>query len=261
MGEFIKHGPCSNCGSSDGCALYMDGGSWCFVCHTLKRGRIFRDESKKETRSLPSDISKSYSAEAQAWAAKYGITIEDLIRNEVYCSEYQRRLFFCWKDDEGKLLGWQSRNFQEGWPKYTSSGDLETILPIYKRGISDRILELTQPLNSNNTICLTEDCLSAIKVALAGEALKASEIDAIGIRYDAMPCLTSSLSTTKLKRLAGLYDAFTVWLDGDMFPNAQKMVRQLQLMGREARAIWTPEDPKCYTEGDICNILLTGKVV
>jgi len=76
-----------------------------------------------------------------------------------------------------------------------------------------------------------------------------------------MPCLTSSLSTTKLNRLARLYGAFTVWLDGDMFHNAQKMCRQLQLMGCEARAIWTPEDPKCYEIEQIRNILDKGRLM
>lgn len=33
-GKFIKHIPCPNCGSSDGAALYSDGGTHCFVCQT-----------------------------------------------------------------------------------------------------------------------------------------------------------------------------------------------------------------------------------
>ena len=31
--EFIRHGPCNNCGSSDGNAIYTDH-SYCFVCHS-----------------------------------------------------------------------------------------------------------------------------------------------------------------------------------------------------------------------------------
>jgi len=31
--EFVRHMPCSNCGSSDGNSLYSDGHTYCFVCH------------------------------------------------------------------------------------------------------------------------------------------------------------------------------------------------------------------------------------
>ena len=34
--KFLKHIPCSNCGSSDGAALYDDGHEYCHVCHTYK---------------------------------------------------------------------------------------------------------------------------------------------------------------------------------------------------------------------------------
>ena len=40
--EFIRHGPCNNCGSSDGNAIYTDH-SYCFVCHT------YTDEQKNIT--------------------------------------------------------------------------------------------------------------------------------------------------------------------------------------------------------------------
>ncbi len=31
--EFVRHMPCTNCGSSDGNSLYSDGHTFCFVCH------------------------------------------------------------------------------------------------------------------------------------------------------------------------------------------------------------------------------------
>lgn len=38
--EFVEHGPCGACGSSDGCAHYTDGHTFCFVCqaHTNAEG-------------------------------------------------------------------------------------------------------------------------------------------------------------------------------------------------------------------------------
>lgn len=194
------------------------------------------------------------------WVGKYDISVESLIRQGVACSERQRKLFFIWRSPEGTVQGWQSRNFQEGSVKYTSSGNLEQQpLPIYRRG--------NEPISGRIQIVLTEDCLSAIKIAEQLDC-PSTKCNADGQRllkpleaptFDAMPCLTSSLSTSKLKRLAGLYGAFLVWLDSDMFHNAQEMVRKLQIMGCEARAIWTPLDPKCYKSEEICNTLLTGR--
>lgn len=90
---------------------------------------------------------------------------------------------------------------------------------------------------------ITEDCLSAIKVAR---------------QSDAMPALSSDLSRDKLKRLARLYGRFLVWLDGDMYPKAQRMARRLEYLGCEAKAVYTPLDPKCYDDETIRKILLTG---
>jgi len=36
--EFVRHMPCSNCGSSDGNSLYSDGHTYCFVCHDRTGG-------------------------------------------------------------------------------------------------------------------------------------------------------------------------------------------------------------------------------
>ena len=36
--EFIRHDPCPDCGSSDALAVYTDGHTFCFSCHTRKAG-------------------------------------------------------------------------------------------------------------------------------------------------------------------------------------------------------------------------------
>lgn len=235
--SFVEHTSCDKCGSSDGRAVYQGGSSWCFVCHTYGRGQLFYEPKKKEAKHLPSDLSQHFSRQVVDWISKYEITVEDLIRENVYYSERKGQLIFQWKNEEDNLLGWQARNFKEG-PKYTSSGNLDAVLPIYYPRKDGAKLE---------SLLLVEDCLSAIKASKTG--LVAS-----------MPCLTSTLAFSKLKRLAGQFRAFLVWLDGNMFDNAQKMARQLQLMGCEARAIYTVDDPKCYSVTDITNILLTNGV-
>ena len=36
--DFLRHEPCSNCGSSDANSIYTDGHSYCFYCQTWKPG-------------------------------------------------------------------------------------------------------------------------------------------------------------------------------------------------------------------------------
>lgn len=240
MSEFKYHTSCPKCGSSDARAVYLGGSSWCFSCHAYSRGNIFserlsNEDKPKETKALPPDLSTKYGPEALEWIFSYQIKIEELLRHGVLYSEYRKQLYYIWRDDEGSVVAWQARNFNGKGLKYISSGELDSLLPIY---LSERTVVYDK-------LVLVEDCNSAIKIAR---------------QNDAMPCLTSSLSTSKLKRLAGLYRAFTVWLDGNMFDNAQKMARQLQLMGREARAVYTPLDPKCYEDTTITSVLLTGKL-
>lgn len=43
MGQFIKHISCSKCGSSDGNALYADGSTYCWVCHTATGNERIKD--------------------------------------------------------------------------------------------------------------------------------------------------------------------------------------------------------------------------
>jgi len=241
VSEFLRHEACSKCGSSDGKAVYLGGSTWCFVCHSYTRGKIFNESIKKQAKDLPEDLSKEYGKEAIEWAGRYSITVEDLLKQGVCYSKRKQALYFIWRDDEEKVIGWQCRNFKEGYPRYISSGSLESVLPIYNYHCGTNLHQCV----------LVEDCLSAIKVT---KAFKEPTITT-------MPCLTSSLSTSKLNRLAGLFEAFTVWLDGDMFPNAQRMANQLQLLGASAKAVWTPLDPKCYNEQEICNVVLTGKLL
>lgn len=89
-------------------------------------------------------------------------------------------------------------------------------------------------------LVLVEDCLSAIKIAR---------------QNDSLALLTSGLSTHKINLLAKHFDTFLVWLDGNMFHKAQTIARKFQLLGKNATAIYTKEDPKCHTNEEILDIL------
>ena len=172
------------------------------------------------------------------WAKSYGIEVQELLLRDVQGVEplrFRPRMAFLFRDSGRHPILAQARNLEEGAkPKYITYGKPNEVLPIYYVRSSER---------RSNCLVLVEDCLSAIKVARL---------------TDAMPCLASEVSSLKLKRLAGLYGAFLIWLDSDMYPKAQKMANKLQLLGCKAHAVYTDLDPKCYEMQDIEATLLTG---
>lgn len=248
MGKFVRHSPCPACGSRDNLALYADGSGHCFGCGFNLPPSVSPfvtevNESKSRISQdgfglLPDDAGTLYSDGALRWAKTFGVSVSDLVQRKVSYSKSQDRLFFNFYDSKGNRIFSQARNFSPlAKSKYWTIGKAEDVLPIYYTNET--------PVNQEEKLVITEDCLSAIKIAR---------------QSDAMPALSSDLSLTKLKRLARLYGAFLVWLDGDMFHKSQRICRRLQLLGCEAKPIYTPLDPKCYDDATIRNVLLTGKL-
>lgn len=250
MGKFVRHSPCPACGSRDNLALYADGSGHCFGCGFNLPPSVSPfvteiNESNSRTRTsqggvalLPEDAGTVYSDGALRWAGTFGVLVSELLQRKVSYSKSQDRLFFNFFDAEGNRIFSQARNFNPmAKSKYWTLGKAEDVLPIYycKADL----------LQKDGHLVITEDCLSAIKIAR---------------QSDAMPALSSDLSLTKLKRLARLYGAFLVWLDGDMFHKSQRICRRLQLLGCQAQPVYTPLDPKCYDDATIRNVLLTGKL-
>lgn len=248
MGIFVKHSPCPKCGSRDNLATYSDGSGHCFGCgfhpkpnvspYVTLNNESSTFESIRIERSLPEDDSNEYGASATEWAESFGISVADLLARRVSYSKQEDRLFFNFYDADGTRILSQARNFNPmAKSKYYTIGKTEDVLPIYYDKQKER--------DGIRLLVITEDCLSAIKIAR---------------QSDAMPALSSDLPLAKLNRLARLYGAFLVWLDGDMFHKAQRICRRLQLLGCGAQAVYTPLDPKCYDDATIRNILLTGKL-
>ena len=51
--KFVKHLPCDDCGSSDALALYEDGHTWCFSCHTHSKGEYVTMEQTSSVAPFP----------------------------------------------------------------------------------------------------------------------------------------------------------------------------------------------------------------
>lgn len=265
MSEFIRHEACSKCGSSDAKAVYVGGGAFCFSCRTafrpttspyllnhLKDGQKTGNSAFKDGKIyLPEGCTKEYSKETLGWIGEFGLGPTDILNRGVYSyslynkyKEHWLRLpqtifSFYSRDSEtsreyksSELRLYQARNHSSlAKQKYFTKGNPNEVIPIYY---------FDNPGRRTGVLTIVEDCLSAIKIASVS---------------DAMPVLGSSLSPIKLKRLAGLYGTFLIWLDGNMFHKAQEIAQRLQFLGTKAKAVYTEKDPKCYESVKVLDFL------
>lgn len=232
MPHFIRHVPCKYCGSSDAGSLYSDGGYHCFVCKAHE-GPAFspylqEPEEHKEV-LLPEDSSTEIAEVALNWLKKYELTAIDAIKHELLWSNYRQQLIYPFYEQTSifrrEVTAYQARNFSStAKTKYTTKGNISNLFPIYHTDSLD--FDMYNPCS---TLVVVEDCASAIKLSRY---------------YDAMPALGSDLSLFKITHLARRYEKVLVWLDGDMYPKAQKMARLFENLGVNSHAIYTTDDPK-----------------
>lgn len=110
MGRFVKHKPCEKCGSSDGCAVYDNGSTYCWVCHKSSGGKRQAEAmSQRDWTGTMNEIDALPSANMLARgihheiAARYGVKVEyDGQRNEL---AYYFPLY-----SNGVQVGWQKKD-------------------------------------------------------------------------------------------------------------------------------------------------------
>ena len=244
MARFLKHIGCDKCGSSDAKAMYDDGSTFCFSCRKPTSSKVsgyvassLRPDAEEETKVvLPSDVTQNYPEHAVAWCNKYGITVQQMLQNNMVYSKWKDQLIFTFYGNTGDLLAYQARNLNpvSKAKRYYTCGDVNNLLPIYPCRFP-----LSGSIN-NRRLVLVEDCLSAIKVANTN----LSQNDEKALGADAMPLLGSGISRTKLTRLRPFYDVLDVFLDPDMWHKSLNIVKQAQLLGFKARPIQADCDPK-----------------
>ena len=245
MARYLRHEACEACGSRDNKAVYSDGSSWCFGCrHYVGTNGVpwatnIPDVQTSANVRLPSDADFRYSQSALDWVNKYEITVLELLNNKIQWSNSKNYLIFPWYDETGNLLAWQARCFHPSTKrKYHSQGDLNALLPVYSFSGGDSTGDYHP--QQDRRLVLVEDCLSAIKIS----------------RYmDCMPCLTSDLSKEKLTRLRPFYDRLTIFLDGDMYPNACRLAQRASFLGFQTDVIYSNEDPKDHTDSELIRLL------
>ena len=244
MARFVRHTSCHECGSKDNRAVYDDGSEWCFGCHSFSSPKIsplvnisFPD---KPHHPLPDDVSTHIGQAGVEWLTKYEVPIETLIARGVRWSNSRQQLFFTFPG----TLFWQARNFVKGKPKYFTNGSHEDFLPVYYYQSS--------PYDSSSTVVLTEDCLSAIKIA------SLSPIEGFG--WDAMPLLGTNLPSSKLLALKRHYSKIIVWLDHDKGKEAMAIATRSTFVGVNSRVVVTELDPKELDEKTIYDLLRESRV-
>lgn len=114
--SFSHHTNCTSCGSSDGNAVYDDGGSFCFVCRKASGGNPLKRLTEARTkagRGVDQCETKELPQEALDWLSQYGLT--DAEKAEFSWHPVRKHLIF----RDGDF--YNARNFGEG-PKYVSYG-------------------------------------------------------------------------------------------------------------------------------------------
>ena len=221
---------CQNCGSSDAKGLYDDGSSFCFSCKHVESGKPWLKHEKASTtaKTPPDDLTTHFSRDAVGWLSKSGIDLGTLIKHGVRYSPSRNQIVFTWP----KTDVWQARNVSpEARVRYFTSGNHDNVLLCYYCGsVPDRLV-------------LTEDALSAIKIATSGP------------HCDAMPLLGSHLQTKKMQALKRLYKQVDVFLDEDKFKDACKISNKLQAFGLESKVYLDKRDPKHIPYDELKEIL------
>ena len=98
--EFIRHEPCSNCGSSDANSVYTDGHSYCFACQTYTRGN-----DTSNTHHMQTNVQFKGSAQR---LQKRGISEQTCEKYKIYRDDAHLR--FPYFDSDGRLRGFKTKN-------------------------------------------------------------------------------------------------------------------------------------------------------
>lgn len=249
MANFLYHVACTNprCGSSDACGVYDDGSMYCFSCSKYTppkikdRIRNYKQDLPKNLLGniveLPYDITAVLPKKVIRWLSQYELTNDEMDKYEFSYSDWHSMLIMPFRDKERKVQMWQGRYFgTENRPKYYIRGDktsfLDIMLPHYW---DDSILSV---------LILVEDKISAIKVSRQ------------------FPCLClygKSLPYSHLLALSEKYNRLLVWLDGDAIRKSYKMMLRLSGFFRHGvGTILTEDDPKCYTDKEIAELVVSG---
>jgi twinkle protein len=105
--KFVKHTPCSNCGSSNANSLYDDGHQWCFSCETYTNADGSIDQTKQEKKTMNKDI-QFYDNASSTSIIDRGITSATCIAYGV--KQVKDKHFYPYYDADGVMVAVKTRD-------------------------------------------------------------------------------------------------------------------------------------------------------
>lgn len=193
----------------------------------LKEKEAVDDDARRTLAPpLPADFNPSdWPLYARVWLYRAGLSNDSINAAGLYYNGRLDRVVLP-VFQMGKLVYWQARGFDKGRAKY--------INPSVDKS------KLAARFGSGDTLVLTEDFLSAVRV---GEVTEAWSI------------LGTALSDALAADIAAAKKPVAIWLDPDGAGRKArgKILRTLSLLGVDARIIRTDTDPKLYSLEEITN--------
>lgn len=222
---------------NDNLAIYSDGHHYCFSCGYYKHGQnVFTPSNKAPQKSkIEKDLSVPHDAVpdlpftvAQWLQVKYHFTLQDMIDNVILWSPKLQWLIFPIHIGDN-YVGFQARNFNPDKPyKWFTKFPKRDKVKVYNPGLG-------------GVVCIVEDIVSAIRV---------------GHSLPTIPLFGSHVNDNLLNSIHLLgYYKIIFWLDSDKWTEMVRFAKRARELMFEAEVIHTKDDPKCYTNAEITNIL------
>lgn len=232
MAEFVGHGACPSCGSRNNLGRYSDGSAFCFGCRYTERREAGAFAVGRQQEATTAGLSRRareaiFPEHLVEYLQRYELDVAAVRRYGGYWDQYREQLVFEYDTEDGELSCIQARNFnREKALKHK----------YYNQGSTHDVFDL-MGANGKSKVVITEDKLSAIKVAR---------------QADAIPALGTQFQRHKAARLAALgYQRVYVWLDKDKWREGRDIADHCKWLGLSATALLTPLDPKEYTDEQI----------
>jgi len=216
---------------------------WCHHCQSggAKHGkkRYIRDRAPVQMSwdlRLPYDFTNEQHVVGHAWLYKYGIEHHEALLYNIGWSESAGRVILPVYDQAGTLTAYQSRRVlpHDTLPKYLTDKDKGCRFPLF----------LATKQTKTDTVVLTEDILSAIKV---GRQCQAAALLGVNLTRENRNAL-----------IAEGFTKFVVWLDDDnpAVRKAQRdIVRSIEPFATVVKVTGHTCDPKDMQDEQIKSIL------
>jgi hypothetical protein len=237
LANYVRSGPCEDCGSRDAKAIYDDSSTFCFSCNKyhgagLKDRLKPRRSNEKAVKVIDtSQWQYSLPGVATDWLNKYQLTKEEMsgfrwnpaLTSKLWDGNAGALAMSLWEN--GRVVCVSYRLFDQDKPKSITIG--------YRPYITISNIEA-------DTVIVVEDYISALKVSRL---------------YPCIPLLGSNMPDDAILRLSKGYRSVYFWLDEDKLVQSMKMATKAGLLGMSVGTIYTEEDPKEYETEELQHII------